>query len=90
MINIGESKKVTAVLNIYIYFFKCLELPGVIIFRNNFTFLQSLKHRSQDKLVFWCDFKFSPPYYKGKNLDYTPCKITDGYIHLLNICQKYQ
>ena len=90
MINIGESKKVTAVLKIYIFFFKCLELPGVIIFRNNFTFLQSLKHRSQDKLVFWCDFKFLPPYYKGKNLDYTPCKITDGYIHLLNICQKYK
>ena len=36
MIDLGESEKVTAVLKLFFFFFKCLELPGVIIFRNNF------------------------------------------------------
>ena len=45
MIDLGESEKVTAV-------FKCQELPGVISLEIFFTFLQSLIHRTQDKLVF--------------------------------------
>ena len=36
MIDLGESKKVTSVLKKIYFFFICLELPGVIIFRNNF------------------------------------------------------
>ena len=36
MIDLGESENVTAV-------FKCMELPGVIIFRNNFYIIIILK-----------------------------------------------
>ena len=40
MIDLAESKKVTAVLKLLYFFFKCLELelplPWVIIFTNNF------------------------------------------------------
>ena len=36
MIDLGGSKKVTAVSKLSYFFFECLELSGVIIFRNNF------------------------------------------------------
>ena len=36
MIDLGESEKVTAVLMLFYVFLKCLDLPGVIIFRDNF------------------------------------------------------
>ena len=64
MIDLGESEKVTAVLN-FIYFKSCLELSFLEII---FTFLQSSIHRTQDKLVSKCDFDctftFLPPLFK--------------------------
>ena len=43
MIDLGESKKVTAVLKLF--FFKCLELPRVIIFINNFYNPEYIEHK---------------------------------------------
>ena len=61
MIDLGESKKVKAVLKLFKLSF--LEII--------FTFLQSLIQRTQDKLVFWCDFDclftFLSPYVHLKN-----------------------
>ena len=60
MIDLGENEKVTAV---FFKFFLNACSSGVIIFRNNFIFLQSLLNRTQEKLVSKCDFDFHfPPY----------------------------
>jgi hypothetical protein len=72
MIDLGKSEKVTAVLKL-LYFvlnaWSCLELSFLEII---FTFLQSLIHRTQDKLVSQCDFDchftFLSPYYYLKGL----------------------
>ena len=68
---LGESKKVTSVLQLVYFFFKCLEMPKVIIFRNSFYIFIILNTWIQDKLVFWCDldchFTFLPLYLKAKN-----------------------
>ena len=56
MIDLGKSKKVTAVLKLFYHFWKGLETPGVIILRHNFTFVQYLIHRTQYKLGILCDF----------------------------------
>ena len=64
MIDLGESKKITAVIKPFNFFLNarsCLEFLEII-----FTYLQSLIHRTQDKLVSKCDFDcrftFLPPY----------------------------